>query len=191
MKEERIKKLILEVLIGIAILCVGIFIPASEIIRVLMIVIGAITVAINGVALISNIHGDVKEITSNIVCMLLGIALIVWPVRALTIVIAVYLIAIPLIKIFCMHMIATDYDYLKIILGILFLVFSFDIVDSIMRILLIIIGAFTILFAIYKFVTYKRASDFFHKLFKSEENTIENKKSDHIDFDFSDKDDKK
>ena len=118
MKEERIKKLILEVLIGIAILCVGIFIPASEIIRVLMIVIGAITVAINGVALISNIHGDVKEITSNIVCMLLGIALIVWPVRALTIVIAVYLIAIPLIKIFCMHMLATDYDYLKIILGI-------------------------------------------------------------------------
>ena len=65
MKEERIKKLILEVLIGIAILCVGIFIPASEIIRVLMIVIGAITVAINGVTLISNIHGDVKEITSK------------------------------------------------------------------------------------------------------------------------------
>ena len=191
MKQEQIKKLILEVLIGIAILCVGIFIPASEIIRVLMIVIGAITVAINGVTLISNIHGDVKEITSNIVCMLLGIALIVWPVRALTIVIAVYLIAIPLIKIFCMHMLATDYDYLKIILGILFLVFSFDIVDAAMRVLLIIIGTFTILFAIYKFVTYKRASDFFHKLFKSEENTIENKKSDHVDFDFSDKDDKK
>ena len=57
--------------------------------------------------------------------------------------------------------------------------------------LFVVAAVFTILFAIYKFVTYKRASDFFHKLFKSEENTIENKKSDHIDFDFSDKDDKK
>ena len=191
MKKERIKKLILEVLIGIAILCVGIFIPASEIMRVLMIVIGAITVAVNGVALISNIHGDVKEIISNIVCMLLGIALIVWPGTVLTIIIAVYLIAIPLIKIFCMHLLVTDYDYLKIILGILFLIFSFGIVDKIMGVLLIVIGVITILLAIYKFLAYKKVSNFFHKLFKDEGNTIENKKSDHVDFDFSDKDDKK
>lgn len=95
----------------------------------------------------------------------------------MNIIIAVYLIILPLLKIYYYKLPMVQDDIIKIVVGILFLVFlpiSVNIAYEVMKIILIVIGALVILAAISDIV-------YICKFDKKSHNDK------HVDYDFSDK----
>lgn len=183
---RRIYELGLGIVLGIAFILIGALVPASDIANFLMISFGIIVVVVNAHSLIAAPDKDVLVLVSSIVGTLLGVAMIIYPSRIINVIIVVYLIIMPLLNIFHFKKGINDNDLVKIILGIIFLVFTPFFVGTanlVISILLVIFGSLLIIGSISGFILlYKRRR--LIKAFVKEEKEVDR---DHIDYDFSDK----
>lgn len=177
MKKMTLTNAIVGVLVGIGIILLACLVPLSELLHWILIIFGAITIVINAVNLFNKYENPTANIIASVVGIILGICMIVFPGTVMNIIIAVYLIILPLLKIYYYKLPMVQDDIIKIVVGILFLVFlpiSVNIADEVMKIILIVIGALVILAAISDIV-------YICKFDKKSHNDK------HVDYDFSDK----
>lgn len=177
MKKMTLTNAIVGVLVGIGIILLACIVPLSELLHWILVIFGAITVVINAVNLFNKYDKPTANIIASVVGIILGVCMIVFPGTIMNIVIAFYLIVLPLLKIYYYKLPLAQDDIIKIVVGILFLVFlpiSVNIANEVMKIILIVIGVFVILAAISDIV-------YICKFDKKSHNDK------HIDYDFSDK----
>ena len=177
MKKMTLANAIVGVLVGIGIILLACLVSLTDLLRAVFIIFGAITVVINVVNLFNKYENPTANIIASVVGIILGICMIVFPGTVMNIIIAFYLIIIPLLKIYYYKLPLAQDDIVKIVVGILFLVFlpiAGNIANEVMKVILIVVGAFVILAAISDIV-------YICKFDKKPHNDK------HVDYDFSDK----
>ena len=100
MKKMTLTNAIVGVLVGIGIILLACLVPLSELLHWILIIFGAITIVINAVNLFNRYENPTANIIASVVGIILGICMIVFPGTVMNIIIAVYLIILPLLKIY-------------------------------------------------------------------------------------------
>lgn len=184
--KRRIYELGFGIVLGMAFILIGALVPASDIANFLMICFGVVMVIVNTLSLVTIGLKDTVALVSAIIGILLGAAIIIYPSNIINIVIVLYLIVMPLLNIFYFKKGTDDNDLIKIILGIIFLLFTpffIGTANAIIGVLLIIFGALLIVGSISGFVLLHKHKLLIKEFVKEEKKTDK----DHIDYDFSDK----
>lgn len=183
---KRTFELLLTFIIGLAFILIGALVPATSIVKWVLTGIGIIMV-INNILNIIFTKGKIMfELVNSLIGVGLGVLMIIFPMNFLNIIIALYLIVIPLINIFYFKKLLIDRDIIKLVFGIIFLLFSpffFGVANTIIGIFLIIIGAIIIVGTISSFIYLLRVKNTHY----NETNEKINVSKDGVDFDFSDK----
>ncbi|MCH5172244.1 MAG: hypothetical protein J1F31_05415 [Erysipelotrichales bacterium] len=186
MKKRIIALLSLSIVVGLAILLVGIFVHATDIVYAILISMGIITIITNILNIVSTKGKKTFELINSLIGIVLGILIVVFPYNFLSIIIAIYFIVIPLLNMFYFKNFITEQDIIKLIFGILFFVFApfvFGLANAVVKVFLIIIGTIIIIGAIIGFIMLFKYRNLFIKETKKNENVTHKG----IDFDFSDK----
>lgn len=146
------------VLLGLLLILLPILLPVSKLISIVFIVLGVITIInyipslITGIRNISTPNG-VGELISAVCGIAIGAVMIFYQGIMLTVLAAVFLIALPLLRILLSrnHMAALRSEILRIILGIVLIAFLPALVgamDLIVKIILTVIGSIIIFAAL-------------------------------------------
>ena len=161
-KKQLLTKIIVStassILLGLLLILLPILLPISKLISIVFIVLGVITVInyipslIAGIRNISTPDG-VGDLISAILGIAIGGVMIFYQGVLLTVLAAIFLIALPLLRILLAHdhMAALRSEILRIILGIVLIAFLPALVgamDLIVKIILIAIGSIIILAAL-------------------------------------------
>ena len=186
MKNKAILYLLLAVLVGLAFIFVGIFVPGTEIVKIILIFLGIITIITNILNIVSTRGKIVFELIISIIGISLGTLMIIFPRDFLSIIIALYLIVMPLLNILYFKKFVTEQDIIKLVFGVLFLLFSpfmFGIANAIVSIFLIVIGIIIFIGAIVGIILVVR----YKKFVSGVTNATKNVTQKDVDFDFSNK----
>lgn len=176
-KKKALTNAIIGILVGIGVILLACLVKITDLIKAIFIVIGVITVVINVANLFNKYENPTANIIASVIGIVLGGCMIAFPGTVMNIIVAIYLIIIPLLKIYYYKLPLAQDDIVKIVVGILFLVFlpiSASIAAEVIKIILIVIGIFVILAAI---------SDIVY-ICKFDKKSHDDK---HVDYDFSDK----
>ena len=161
-KKQLLTKIIVStvssILLGLLLILLPILLPVSKLIRIAFIVLGVITVInyipslIAGIRNISTSDG-VGDLLGAIFGIAIGCVMIFYQGILLTVLAAIFLIALPLLRILLAreHMTALRSEILRIILGIVLIAFLPALVgamDLIVKIILTVVGAIIILAAL-------------------------------------------
>lgn len=178
MKEKSFNTL-MGIILGLAIILGAIFIPASEVIHTMFIILGIVLICFNIMTLVFS--WSIFNMTSSLIGIVLGFLLIFVQDWIVSMVVAIYLVILPLINHFAFSKNWSRNDVIKICLGLVYLVFtplSVEAFDIVIKIVLIILGVIVIIGAIIPL--FKKDS-----LVKNKKDTKHIDKS--VDYDFSDK----
>ena len=161
-KKQLLTKIIVStvssILLGLLLILLPILLPVSKLISIIFIVLGVITIInyipslIAGIRNVSTPDG-VGDLISAILGIAIGIVMIFYQGIMLTVLAAIFLIALPLLRILLAHdhMAALRSEILRIILGIVLITFLPALIgamDLIVKIILIAIGSIIILAAL-------------------------------------------
>ena len=186
MSLKRIIQLFLTMLVGFSFILIGALVPASKLVALLFYIVGIIMVVTNILNIVMS-RGKIKfDLVNSIIGTLLGTLMIIFPSKILNFIIVLYLIVIPLLNIFYFKGMWNDRDIIKIIFGIIFLLFSpffFGIANAIISIFLITIGCIICIGSILRIIVLLRVKNSIH----NETKNCINVSKDDVDFDFSDK----
>ncbi len=163
--------------VGAAIIGIALLIPASKVIRIIFMVLGGALILLNAINLLSQQAKNKMDKIFSALGILLGVLMIIFPNGIISIIVAIYFIAMPLINRYYYHQPFRKNEALKICLGVIFLLFaplSVSLFDQIVKVALIVVGALIILGA-------------FVSLFVDENGKLKIKNNKAIDYDFSDK----
>ena len=161
-KKQLLAKIIVStissILLGLLLILLPILLPVSKLISIVFIVLGVITIInyipslISGIRNISTPDG-VGEVISALLGIAIGVVMIFYQGIMLTVLAAIFLIALPLLRILLAkdRMAALRSEILRIILGIVLIAFLPALIgamDLIVKIILIAIGSIIILAAL-------------------------------------------
>lgn len=146
------------ILLGVLLILLPILLPVSRLIRIAFIVLGVITIInyipslISGIKNISTADGK-EDLIVAIIGIAIGAVMIFYQGTLLTVLAAIFLIVLPLIRILLArdHMAALRAELLRIILGIVLIAFLpalMGAVDLVVKIILTVIGVIMILVAL-------------------------------------------
>jgi hypothetical protein len=161
-KKQLLTKIIVStvssILLGLLLILLPILLPVSKLISIVFIVLGVITIINYIPSLIAGIRsistpGGAGDLISAILGIAIGVVMIFYQGVLLTVLAAVFLIALPLLRILLAHdrMATLRSEILRIILGIVLIAFLPALVgtmDLIVKIILTVIGVIIILAAL-------------------------------------------
>ncbi|MCH5180689.1 MAG: hypothetical protein J1F32_05720 [Erysipelotrichales bacterium] len=183
---KRISQLFVSIAIGIAFILIGALVPATSILNILLKAIGIIMIVTNVLNLLSIRGKMIYGFANSIIGIILGALMIAFPSKIMNIIIAFYLIVVPLLNMLCFRIFWDEKDIIKLIFGIIFFLFSpffFGLFDAVISVFLIVIGSIIIIGTIIGLIVMLRTNLFGENETKKSLNVSK----DDVDFDFSDK----